>query len=88
MKNKFKVPVLDRHSFYILKNGLFLVIVMLAILWLRYNIIVSSADSEAVKFFFAIPLARLMLEHTLTTLTVVIGGALACDAIVKNKDEI
>lgn len=87
MKNKLKVPVLDRRSFYILKNGLFLVISMLSASMLYYNAIVAQAD-EAVRLFYALPLARAMIEHTLITLTVIIGSALLCDAVVKNSNNI
>lgn len=87
MKNKFKMPVLDRRSFYILKNGAFLIISMLSVSMLYYNAIVAQAD-EAVRLFYAVPLAREMIEHTLITLTVIIGSALLCDAVVKNSNNI
>ncbi|MBQ7821842.1 MAG: hypothetical protein IJ391_06120 [Clostridia bacterium] len=84
MKNKLKVPVLDRRSFYILKNGTFLIITMLAVTMLLYNSITSNT-AETTRVFLAVRLARIMIEHTLVTLNIVIGGALLCDIIVKSE---
>ncbi len=88
MKNNFTVPAVCRHSFYILKYGLFLIVSMLGATWLKYDLTICSSNEESIRFFTAAPLARLMLEHTLITLIIIIAGALALDLIVKNKDKI
>ena len=84
MKQKFKVPVLDRHSFYILKLGSFLIIVMLAVTLLYYSITVDRIG-EAKRYFYALPTARAMLEHTLITHNIIIGGALLLDTAAKSE---
>lgn len=88
MKNSFKVPAVCGLSFYILKHGLFLIISMIAATLLKYNLTVSAHSEESIRFFKAVVLARLMLEHTLITLIIILAGALACELIVKNKDKI
>lgn len=77
MKISSRVPVLCRHSFFILKRGMFLVITMLCATLLRYNLLTDTQK------LLRLSEARLMISESLLTLTLVVGTALLWDIMYK-----
>ena len=77
MKISIRVPVLCRHSFFILKRGMFLVICMLCATLLRFNLLPESQK------LYKLSELRLMINDSVLTLTLIVAIALLWDIMYK-----